>query len=266
MLGVVDVHEFPEVDSAELRLLLDRVRRDLDRPLCVFDADGVLWTGDLGFDLFTAALARRALREDAREPLAAEARSVGISAEGSANELGERLLDAFAAGQYDDARALAMMAWAFAGFTQEEMDEFAADVVRREDVEGRLIGPVRDLVRWALAEKVEVVVCAAATRSVVSAGVQLLGLDASHVVAATPEVVGGALGPRLRRPGLPHGEGKVAALEHARKGRTILAAFGDRADDAHLLRLAHVPVAVGPSPHLLATAATIPALVVLRTG
>jgi phosphatidylglycerophosphatase C len=266
MLCVVDVHELPEVDAAGLRLLLDRIRRELTRPLLVFDADGTLWTGDVGFDLFTAAIARKALREEALEALASEARSLGVSAAGDANVLAERLLDAFAEGAYDDARAFAMMAWAFAGFSTDEMEDFARDVVKREEVESRVIPPVREILRWAQAEQIEVVVCSASQVSVVVAGVQHLDITPDQILAAVPEVSrSGTLLPRLAPPGLPYGEGKVSALERSRPGRPLLAGFGDSAGDAFFLRRAHVPVAVGPSARLIEQASSIPGLVVLRT-
>lgn len=262
----MDVPELPEVDATELRLLLERVRRELTRPMLLFDADGTLWTGDVGFDLFTAALARRMFREEARDALASEARGLGIPSSGDSNVLAERLLDAFAEGAYEDARAFAMMAWAFAGFTAEEMDDFARDVIRREEVESRVFPSVRDILAWAQSEHVDVFVCSASPISVVTAGVQLLGIRPEQIIAAVPEVSRtGKLLPQLAPPGLPFGEGKVSAIERRHPGRPILAGFGDSAGDAHFLRRAHLPVAVGPSPRLLEQASTIPGLVVLRT-
>lgn len=265
MLSPVDVPELPEVDAKELRLLLERIRRELTRPMVIFDADGTIWSGDVGFDLFTAALARRMFREEAREALATEAKSLGIPSSGDANILAERLLDAFAEGAYEDARAFAMMTWAFAGFTTEEMDDFARDVIRREEVESRIFAPVRETLAWARTEGVEVVICSASPISIVVAGVQLLGIKPEQIIAAVPEVHAGKLLPRLASPGLPYGEGKVRAIERFRPGRPILAGFGDSAGDAFFLRRAHLPVAVGPSQRLLDEASTIPGLVVLRT-
>ncbi len=266
MLALVDVHELPEVDAAELRLLLERIKRELARPMLVFDADGTIWTGDVGFDLFTAALARKAFRDDVREALASEAKGLGLSSDGNANVLAERLLDAFAEGAYDDARAFAMMAWAFAGFSVDEMEEFAREVIKREEVESRVIPPVRDTLRWAQSQEIEIVICSASPVSIVVAGVQHLGIGPDQILAAVPEVSkSGKLLPRLAPPGMPYGEGKVTALERARPGRPLLAGFGDSGGDAFFLRKAHVPVAVGPSPRLLEQAASIPGLVVLRT-
>ena len=92
-----------------------------------------------------------------------------------------------------------------------------------------------------------------------------LGIAGDRVAAMTPAVgQDGVLLPRLAGP-VVYGEGKLAALDRlcpAARG-VLLAAFGDSAYDAHLLRAARIPVAVAPTPALVALAPSIPGLVVL---
>jgi phosphoserine phosphatase len=78
----------------------------------------------------------------------------------------------------------------------------------------------------------------------------------------SPVVNAGRLAPELGAPAT-YGDGKVHALEGALAQRSVLAAFGDSAYDAALLRISRAPVAVSPSSKLLAVAHTIPGLVVL---
>src|SRR4051812_19639424 len=73
--------------------------------LLASDADGTIWDGDVGIDLFEAVIASRGVREAAREALAAEARSIGVPVEGDANALTVALYEAFKADRYPHDRA-----------------------------------------------------------------------------------------------------------------------------------------------------------------
>src|SRR5689334_13596435 len=55
------------------------------------DADGTLWSGDIGEDLFQAFLAARTIQPAARDALAVEARDHDIDASGDAQAIAERL-------------------------------------------------------------------------------------------------------------------------------------------------------------------------------
>src|SRR5262249_54872417 len=108
---------------ARIEAELAAMRTSGDDPrtsLLATDADGTLWSGDIGIDLFEALLASHGVRDDAREALAAEARAHGIDDTGDANAIASRLYDAFKAERYPDREAFAMMTWAFAGRTVEE--------------------------------------------------------------------------------------------------------------------------------------------------
>src|SRR5262249_50078350 len=82
------------------------------------DADGTLWDGDIGIDVFETLLKSGAVRDAAREGLAAEARFAGKDDSGSAPVLLERLYKAYLDDSYAHDRAFAMMAWAFAGYRE----------------------------------------------------------------------------------------------------------------------------------------------------
>ena len=232
--------------------------------MLVFDADGTLWTGDVGLDLFLHALEFEDFRPDATDALRVEAAALGIETRAlSSVEIARALFRAFEADTYDHARAFAMMAWAFAGFTEEEMLAYAERVLAKVRITDRVIEVSRNAVAWALEREINVTICSASPRAVVEVGARLFGLAPSDVIAVTPSVRANVLEARLIDGPLPYAEGKVARLQVDRASFSLLGAFGDSAADAHFLRLAEVPVAVQPSPALRALATEIPGLILV---
>src|SRR6185437_6994743 len=231
------------------------------------DADGTLWEGDVGVELFEALLADGDVREAAREALVEEARAFGVvvPAGGDATAVARALYEAHVAGAYPNDRAFAMMAWAFAGHTRGEVRACADRVLEARGFEGKLRPALRAVLAWAGERGVPVYVVSASPLEIVLSAAERLGIGADRVAAMTPAVgADGVLLPRLAGPAV-YGEGKLTALDRVRPGArdALLAAFGDSPYDAHLLRAAHVPVAVAPSPALTALAHTIPGMVVV---
>jgi len=255
----------PRATAAAIQTRLEaELARAPGRALLASDADGTLWDGDVGFDLFAALLAARGVREAAREALAAEARAIGAADDGDASTLAARLYDAYEADRYAHDRAFAMMAWAFAGWAEDEVAAFAARVLDDGRIDARIRPELVAIFRWAEARGVEVYVVSASPIGIIHAAAPRLGIARDRVVAMTPASANGTLLPSLAGP-IVYGEGKLAALERARPGarEALLGAFGDSAYDAAMLRAARVPVAVTPAPGLAALAPTIPGLVVL---
>jgi HAD superfamily phosphoserine phosphatase-like hydrolase len=248
--------------------ILGRMEAELARlpgAVIASDADGTLWDGDVGIELFEALIAARGAREAAREALAAEARSIGLDAGGDAPALVDALYAAYASDRYAHDRAFAMMAWVFAGWRRDELVAFCGRVLDAGRIESRIRPELRAIFRWAEERGVPAYVVSASPIAVVEAAVARLGLAVARVVAMTPAVdESGAILPRLAGP-IVYGEGKLSALEEARAGArgALLAAFGDSAYDAAMLRAARVPVAVTPAPGLAALAPTIEGLVQL---
>jgi len=255
--------------------LLERIERAWGggAAALAFDADGTLWTGDVGVDLFEAFLEARGARSEAEEALRREAEAHGVAAEGGAHEIARALYDAFNAERYPEDRAFAMMAWAFAGWGEDEVAAFAERVLEARGIDARIRASLGAVIEWARARGVDVFVVSASPRAIVVRGVRRLGVAAERVFAMTPAVRGGRLAPELAE-AATYGDGKVRALARAvpalaaapfAQGESpILAAFGDSAYDAPMLRAARVPVAVAPSPRLTALAGTIPSLIVLE--
>ena len=263
--------------------LIGRIERALgegalDARALAFDADGTLWDGDVGVDLFEAFLAARGARAEVEAALRGEAEAFGVAVAdepgaGGAHAAARALYDAFSAERYPEDRAFPMMAWAFTGWTEDEMGAFAERVLEEGRIDARIRPALRRVLDWASSRSIDVFVVSASPRAIVERGVRRLGIPASRVHAMTPAIRDGRLAPELALPAT-YGDGKVRALERALPSLSrgaasssapspLLAAFGDSAYDAAMLRVARVPVAVTPSPGLLALTATLPGLIVL---
>jgi phosphoserine phosphatase len=255
----------PRASAAEIQTRLEAELARASGPMVLAsDADGTIWDGDVGFDLFEALLAARGLRDAAKGALAAEARGIGVADDGDANTLAARLYDAYKAERYAHDRAFAMMAWAFAGWAEDEVAAFATRVLDEGRIDARIRPELVGIFRWAEAQGVAVYVVSASPIGIIRAAAPRLGIALDRVVAMTPATADGTLLPSLAGP-IVYGEGKLAALERARTDArgSLLGAFGDSTYDAAMLRAARVPVAVTPAPGLVALAPTIPGLVVL---
>lgn len=250
------------VSPRDLVATLDRARAGVARPVLAFDADGTLWSGDVGIDLFEALLRRRAVRREAAAALSELSSRFGVAASDEPNEQARHLYAAFEAGTLPEDVAYTMMAWAFAGHATAELASFVERVLADVRLDERMHAEVAPVLAWARSAGVPVWVVSASPRAVVAAGVAKLGIAPSQVLAMTPLVAGDRVGPSVVPP-ITYGPGKVAALEAAAPGAEIVGAFGDNGFDVALLSRARVPVAVRPKPPLLARAAEVPALVEL---
>jgi HAD superfamily phosphoserine phosphatase-like hydrolase len=260
------MNAIPRAHVAAIEARMEAEIAQLQGPVVASDADGTIWDGDVGFDLFEALLAAKGAREEAREALAAEALSIGVRPEGSAHDLTVALYDAYQRDAYPHDRAFAMMAWAFAGWAPDELSAFCAQNLADRRIEARIRPELLRLFRFAEARGVPVYVVSASPRAVVEAAAPHLGIPRERLVAMTPALgADGRVLPRLDGP-IVYGEGKLAALAKARPAASgaLLAAFGDSAYDAAMLRAARIPVAVTPAPALVALAPTIPGLVELH--
>lgn len=259
----------PRATAAEIiaRLEAELARASGSHPpaLLASDADGTIWDGDVGIDLFEALIAARGVREAAREALAAEARACGASDDGDANTLTIRLYDAYQRDIYAHDRAFAMMAWAFAGWHRDEVAAFCARVLEEGRIEARIRSEMLAIFRWADGRGVPVFVVSASCSIMIETAAPRLGVPRDRVVAMTPAIdTHGVVEPCLDGP-IVYGEGKLAALDHRDSGARdrLLGAFGDSTYDAAMLRASRVPVAVTPGPGLVALAPTIANLVTL---
>jgi phosphoserine phosphatase len=224
-----------------------------------FDADGTLWSGDIGVDTFERMLETRAIRADAGPALAREAAAHGVEAPPEPTEAARALYRAYERGAYPESDAFQMMAWAFAGYTTSQARAFGLDVVEKVGLAARLHAEVLPVLEWAKKDGIPLFVVSASCDIVVRAALERLGIAVTDVFAMSPAVEHGVVQARVVPP-VTYGPGKVEALRGGAHGAPLIGAFGDSAYDLAMLGEAAVPVAVRPKPELRARAGACPGL------
>jgi phosphoserine phosphatase len=240
-----------------------RVCDGAPHPMVVCDADGTLWSGDVGVDAFEALVEQRAVRPEVREPLEREAREHGLEARGDANELAASIWAACERGAFPERRCYEIMTWVFAGFAPEQAAQVAREAQARRGLERRLHAEMLAVVKWAAGAGVDLRVVSASPVFAVRPAVESMGMAADRVIAAVPAVVAGRIAPGMAEP-IPYGEGKVRALRERAQGATVVGAFGDNGLDVEMMKLARVAAAVRPKPALVARAGEVPGIVELE--
>jgi phosphatidylglycerophosphatase C len=216
-----------------------------------FDGDGTLWSGDVGEDLFRAAMRDQYLIEAACPALIAEAEryQLPLGANRDANGVARLLLAAYLAGTYPERDTCAMMAWCYAGRTLTEIADFAASVLKDADLEARLNREVGPIIDWARSQGIRLVLISASPRVVIDAAGSLWGFAPTDIAAATPALDAGRVLPRMAAP-VPYAEAKISAGRALFGSARWLAAFGDNVFDIDMLKSAELGVAVRPKPRL----------------
>jgi phosphatidylglycerophosphatase C len=245
------------ISAESLVARLAAAHHDTDNPLLAFDADGTLWSGDVGNDLFNALVEKNAVRDAAYEALVNEAKSFGVAHQGNATDVARALFAAHVEGAYPEDRAFAMMAWVFAGFSLEEVTQFSKEVVLATQLESRLHRFLDPVFNWAKNKNVAIWIVSASAKWMVEIGVALLGVPNDRVIGMMPQVRNGIIEPALDGPAI-YGPNKPVALRAACPNGVLLGGFGDSSYDAPLLAMAKVPVGVRPKSGLVARANDLP--------
>lgn len=214
------------------------------------DADGTLWGGDLGDDLFQAFVRHGRVEPPALDALRQQARDQALSDAGSGPDVARRIYEAYLEERFPEEGMCEVMAWCFAGWTRAEVRAFARSVVEDGKLTSRLHPEVVGLLEQARASELDTIIVSASPIDVVAEGASCVGLAEGNVVAARPLWQEDVMLPEVERP-IPFADGKVFRLrQHVGHDRTLYAAFGDNAFDVALLASASMAVAVRPKPRL----------------
>lgn len=228
-----------------------------------FDADGTLWSGDVGEDVFEFAYQHGLLREEARAELARVATAHGIPARGTPSELARAIHGAYRRGDVDERLTCEVMTWSYSGFTEDELRKTARDAFDARGLRARVRQILEPARAWATHEEVRSVVVSASPRLVVVEALAFVGIDVFAVAGALPAMSGDSIAPKMAAP-VPYAADKLTAGFDFLSGHDWLASFGDNTFDLELLRAARVGVAVCPKPGLLSRIGELASALVLE--
>jgi phosphatidylglycerophosphatase C len=249
----------PLVSISPTELVLElETRLRADRPSALaFDADGTLWSGDVGDDVFRFAVEHGRLREAARAELERQAQSRGFPCLTDVNATAKQLFDAYLAGRYPEPDICELMTWCFAGYSLPEMGDLAREALAVARHAQRLNEELRPILDFARSNSVRTIVISASPRTTVEVAAQAWGFAAHDIAASTPRVVSGVIAPGMASD-LPYGAGKCVAGRALLGTSHWLAAFGDNAFDLEMLLEAELGIAVRPKPALRALLGKFP--------
>ncbi len=228
---------------------LERLRAGSQSPALLFDADGTLWSGDVGIEAFVCAYEQKLLREEALEALRALAASGNLETGGTPSDLARRIDLAYHAGSFPELPAWEMMTWCYAGWTLDEVGEHSRNTNRDKQLIERLHRELEPILDWARASGVRCVVISASPRRMVEEAASLWGFAAADIAAATPALVDGVVAPRIEGT-FPYGPGKITNGRALLGNAEWLAAFGDSVSDFQMLEQSRLGVAVEPKAKL----------------
>ena len=234
-----------------------------DRPSALaFDADGTLWSGDVGEDVFRFAVTHGRLRAAAGPELERQARSRGFEPLADANATALQLFEAYLAGLYPEREICELITWCFAGHTLPEMTDLAREALAFAQHGQRFNEELRPILDFARKQGVRTIVVSASPRATVELAASALGFAAHDIAAATPCVVSGVISPEMAAP-VPYGACKCIAGRELLGTDHWLGAFGDNVFDLEMLLEAELGIAVRPKPALRARLVDNPAIRVL---
>lgn len=230
-----------------------------------FDGDGTLWAGDVGEDVFHAAIKERLLREAALPALQREAEAYGLPANGDANAIAERLFSAYLEQRYPEREACAMMTWCYAGMQRAELMELAERTFAARGLAQRFHRELSPILDFARANGLRAVVVSASPEPIVETAARGWNIPLADIAASRAREDAGVIAPELARP-VPYAEGKPLALRALVPDAELLGAFGDNAFDVELFLAARMAVAVRPKPALRRRFVEVSSICVLSEG
>ena len=122
----------------------------------VTDADGTLWSGDIGVDFLQAGLRARLFGAEALEYSQTMAKSFNLTIHSDCTEQLAILDRAYEQGVVTDEAMVHLCAAAFAGLEQKIVDDFAETVVKEVQLRERLHQELAPIFAWARTQKVPI--------------------------------------------------------------------------------------------------------------
>jgi len=247
-----------------VRELEGRLRHDRPNALS-FDADGTLWSGDVGEDVFRFAVEQGRLREAARAAIEHQARIRGFECSSDVNATAERLFQAYLDGHYPEREICELMTWCYAGHSLPEMVSLVREALTVTKHAQRLNEELRPILNFARAHELRTIVVSASPRTTVEVAAELWGFAAQDIAASTPRIVSGVIAAEMAG-AVPYAADKCVAGRALLGSAHWLGAFGDNVFDMDMLLEAELGVAVRPKPALSTRLAEIPGVRLLEAN
>jgi len=201
--------------------------------LVTFDADGVLWRGDVGDSFLLWQIENHRLLPAVER----EARQT---------------FEAYRQGQFGDFKMAVFCATCLRGLSEEAVDADARAFFDRE-FRPRIIPETRAWARRLQSAGIDVWIVSGSHRWIVGAGARAVGIREECILPVAAEVRDGLVTSEVLLP-VTYGEGKAQAIRH-RLGRPPQLALGNTLADRFMLELAQLPIAIEPDEGLSALAA-----------
>ena len=252
----------PFVNIDDLKARLVPLFERYEDAAVVFDADGTLWSHDVGCMVFDEAVSEGLFRQEAETALRKEALENGVSVVGgTANDVARALQDAWYRQRYNERAAAEMQVWAYVGFTEQEFRALVKQALEKGKHEQTLHEAVLHLAEWVQQQGRRACVVSASPLWVVQGATSALGIASTEIAAGVPNTSerNGTLTilPGLASP-LPYGPEKVRAGRALLGASRWLAALGDSDFDLHMMAEAEIGVGIGNKPSMLEGLAALP--------
>jgi len=222
----------------------------------VFDADGTLWSHDVGCMVFDFACENGAFRDEARDSLVrfAEERGIDGSAALTGNDAARLIQKAFYEGRFTEREGAEVQVWAYVGHSRTEFAELAQAALSAGKHLETLHHSVLDLAERCRSAGAKTFIVSASPLWVVEEAVVDLSFQIGEIAAGVPHFRGGdterVIAPGMGAP-LPYGPDKVVAGKAMLNGRPWLAAFGDSTFDLEMMQVARLAGGIGSKAEML---------------
>ncbi len=246
----------PTLTVAALRERLKELLDEAPGGAVVFDADGTLWSHDVGCMVFDFAVAQGLFLGDAWRSLrdAAQDMSVDVTRAQTANDVAQRVQRAFYQGKIGNYRMAELQVWAYAGHSETAFRRLVQEALAAGQHERGLHDPVLATAQWVRQQGGAAFIVSASPLWVVEEASRAFGFSPADIAAGVPNtrVSGGyvTIEAGMAQP-LPYGPEKVSAGRRLLGARNWLAALGDSSFDMDMLRHARLAVGVGRQKGML---------------
>ena len=220
-----DINTWNPTVEASLDQFFQKIENgDIKDPVAVFDADGTLWSNDLGESFFRWLIENKKLKDvDYSEDLYQQYQDLCDENEG---------------------KGFSWIVTIMAGNDEEELKIWADEFFQTFD--HNVFPKQKELISRLQEAGVDVWVVSASNRWSVETAVSYLGIDEDHVVAMESEVIDGVITDQMIPPIL-HGHGKVDGIKKYIGDRVDFVCGNSRSDYEMLEFASEMSLIINPS-------------------